>query len=68
MEKKTYYCDRCGTEVIYPLSTRYKLLLLKRKNILITFDKHKDDYLDLCQECYTSLEHWMNIGSKNKEE
>ena len=67
MEKTKYYCDRCGAEVIYPLSTRYKLLL-NRKKRLITFDKYEDKCLDLCQDCYNSLEHWMNMGSDDKEE
>ena len=67
MEKTKYYCDRCGAEIIYPLSTRYNLLL-NRKRRLIDFDKHNDDCLDLCQECYNSLEHWMNMKSDNKEE
>lgn len=65
MEKKTYYCDRCGAEVIYPLSTRYNLLF-NRKRILI-FDKYKDECLDLCQDCYISLNHWIK-RSNNKEE
>lgn len=69
MEKKTYYCDRCGAEVIYPLSTRYKLFsLFSCKRRLYVFDKHKDEYLDLCQDCCTSLEHWMNMKNDNKEE
>lgn len=55
MEKKTYYCDRCGAEVQYPLSTSYNII--KRK--LFILDKRFGDTLDLCQDCYDSLEQWM---------
>lgn len=57
MIKKTLYCDRCGKECEQSRFSHY--LLFKRKYILTVSNEEK---LDLCQECYDSLQDWFQTG------
>ena len=61
MIKKTLYCDRCGKECERSRISNY--LLFKRKYILTCANEEK---LDLCQECYNSLQDWILTGTAKK--
>lgn len=59
MIKETLYCDRCGKKCEQSRFAHY--LLFKRKYIIMLTNEEK---LDLCQECYDSLQDWMLTGFK----
>ena len=49
------YCDRCGKECKDYTDSK-GFFFFRRKY----FVKHFEDaYLDLCQDCYASLDRWM---------
>ena len=61
MKIEKIICDRCGKEVIYPISTHYNILE-KHSNF---FGGNCDIKMDLCQDCCDSLKEWVK---ENKDD
>lgn len=63
MKKEEWYCDRCGKNTQRWLNTHG--FHIHTKHIITT---HDDRRLDLCQDCYNSLQTWWKNGKEQSNE
>ena len=63
MINQTMYCDRCGKLCENDRNNR-GFNIFRNKFFIKT---HKDEYLDLCQDCYDSLAEWMKKGIESQK-
>lgn len=58
MIKEIMYCDRCG-KTCESTRNSHCLLLMKHRHFIERFVNGTPQKLDLCQNCYDSLEEWI---------
>lgn len=59
MKKEEWYCDRCGRNIPEWINTHG--FHIHTEHIITTND---DEKLDLCQDCYDSLQTWWKNGKE----
>lgn len=64
MIKGTRYCDRCNKEIVNCIIDSRGFQFLRKKYAL-NWSNNNWEQMDLCQDCYYSLEKWfVNKESK----
>lgn len=69
MIKNVLYCDRCGKKCEEWRNNNGRIVHRRKffRKFFLESAYEDEGYLDLCQDCYDSLDKWMKAGKEKAQ-